>query len=147
MKQEIFKFQDEKQVRAVYTNDGTLMYCLSDIAYCLGNKSPTAFASKNNIGGVKMYVKWHSGSKSGKSLVHVSSYENLMILADKYKWSDSLVLWIKEIERVHQSNRKQPIESSNIDFDTLNKMMDNVVYACLDLRKKITAYSEMNKAT
>lgn len=142
MNQEIFKFQEEKTVRATYNNDGILMYCLSDIAYCLGNKNPTKFASDNNISKIKMDIKWQSGSKTGKSKMHVLPYRSLLILADKYQWSETFMNWLRDIEKAHQVNNNPTIKE-DIDFDALNEMMDTIVYACLDLRKKITAYEKM----
>lgn len=83
-----FTDKSKRQVRVIYEQDGTPLFCGNDIAAAAGYKAPGKAVSQNRrkIEAVKCYVDWQNETKRGK----VQTYSSTSVPIWKESENESL---------------------------------------------------------
>ena len=145
MKQEIKKYSDEKTVRIVQKDDATKKFCLIDIARCVGYKAPSKFATRCIPNGERLPVKWKHGNRAGHAKMYCVSIDEYMEIAERYMFPKDFTNWIlsqsKGEKSIMENFDKKLIKNNHEDIETsygmLIDMLNNMMYACLELKKEI----------
>lgn len=80
-----FTDKSKRQVRVIYEQDGTPLFCGNDIAAAAGYKAPGKAVSQNRrkIEAVKCYVDWQNETKRGKVQTYFFTAENALKFMNK----------------------------------------------------------------
>lgn len=149
MKQDTKTYENEKIVRVVTKDNGEIRFCLSDLAKCAGYKAPDKFCARCEIKGERLTVSWKRKTKgTGRAQMLCVSAEEYFAIAKKYSFPDQLTSWITEISKLDQPVQPREATRSDViyeianddietDLDMMLEMLNNLTYACLELRREI----------
>lgn len=140
VKQANYIFSGELSVRCVTTEKGKKMYCLTDIARCIGYKAPEKYALRVQMEKVKMPVRWQTGIRTGTSKMYCATAENIfdsqagIVIPDKFK------RWLTQIDKMETIQPETEVKRGLIELDEdkpLRDMLDSIMTACYELQEEL----------
>ncbi len=141
MKQDVKTYENERCVRVIEKDDGQIRMVLVDIAKCAGYKAPTKFCQRCEIKGEKLNVSWkRKTTGTGRAEMYCISIDEYLVIAQRYEFPQNLTAWVKSlVKEKQQGNFVYDFKNDDIesDLDIMLDMLNNLTYACLELRREI----------
>ena len=139
-------FSGELSVRSITTEKGKKMYCLTDVARCIGYKAPEKYAARLQIEKTKMPVRWQTGIRTGTTKMYCATAENIIDSQAGIVMSDKFKKWLAQIDKSEMKQSTIEAQSGLVELDEdkpLRDMLDNIMTACYELQDELNKRKEV----